>query len=454
MTSGRNSFTLKLTSIYSVLGVLFVLRVLLIFFIVNPSDSAAWHHWVIANDSDSYISFANMLRAGEISQFPFRLPGYPVFLVFTRYLFGIEWLATIMLQQFIAVMTAFFVYLIAKRYIDKGAILAPVIFLLEPATLTNTYSVMPEIFMVLAQVLATFIILRVPGSAARHKIVLAIASALVLCAGVFFKPILLYSFVVFAAYLLIFAGGSLRSRILYAAVFIAVFQIPLSLYRGYIESKFGVRALTRQDFSEKAARSIDIKLLAESGELPSKYAVSREFRSTIYSSGFDTLKPDYLLYARVCDSITSANIRKFPWHMAYYSFANSYMFFQPATKLSIVFLRFKNTRLLPETATVEEKIAHLKERTLSPAYIPVVIYSVVFSAVLLLPFLLFIFHPKLRAKYFPIWFFLVFWFVYSSVLCGRITMARYRVTFAWLIAVVIGLVYSHFTKKQNGNEEV
>lgn len=311
---------------------------------------------------------------------------------------------------------------------------------------------MPESILECLLLIATMIMLNALSQSPGKKLLSIIGASFILCLGVFFKPIVLYAFVIYAAFILVYFTDIFWKRIIYAVIFVFIFQLPLQIYRQFIFDRFGVYALCRQEFSEKAARSTDIKFLAVNGKIMSKDSLHNEILNTLIASGYDTTHPNYVLYAHVTDSITRSNLKNYPYATAYYSFSESYMFFQPGTKMVLHFLNLPNTHILSHTATFEEKVSHLKGRMLTITDLSVLLFSILYSVIILVPFVISLFNKTIRKQYSPFIYLAVMWFLYTAVACGRISQFRYRTTFVWTFTLLIGIVISHI--KTNGIKSI
>jgi hypothetical protein len=437
-------------NIYFLLGIVFLIRLFFIFFVGVPSNAGSWNKWTWQADSDLYVSFADAIYNHNLNFYPFRLPGYPLILIGTHALLSPEWLGTIILQQFISLACAWILYLIGRRFIKSAHLVAPLIFLFEPATLRYSFVIMPEIFLVFTELAATLVILKAVAATGRKKFMLVAYSSILLCSGIFFKPIVLYAFLLYIGFILVYFRDVFWKRVLYAALFVLIFQLPVHFYRQFIHERFGVYSLTRQEYSEKAGRSLDIKYLVENDRIMDTDSLRQEIKKTLIAGGFNYDKPDYILYAHITDSITSANIKKYPWAFAYHSFADSYNFFHPSPSSFSDFFDIHFSYNAPEDASFIERIT--RHMTSSISYIPMLLYSLFYTAVLILPFIISLVNKDIRTKYSPLIYFAVSWFIYSAVLCGRIASIRYRVTFIWTFTVLSGAVYSYI--KENGIKSI
>ena len=445
ITSNTHYPTLKkLTgNIYFVLGFGFFMRMLMLLVIGKPWNESNWKEWIWMPDTNSYINFANDLYNHTFHTLPFRLPGYPFFLMLTRNMLPVEWLGTILIQQGIMIFIAWLLYRIARRYTDTYSLLVPLFFLFEPATFMYSFKLLPESFMILLITTSVFLIMQAASTKGINTYVLVIASALLLCLGIFFKPILMYSFLLYLGFIFIFFKDTFWKKLVFALIFIVIIQYPVHLFRQYYQHRFGVYTLTSQEFSEKAARAIDIKYLAVYHKVLSTDHHSEEIHRTMIASGYDYNKPDYQLYRHVADSITSANIKKYPFMFVYHSFAESYLFFEPGTKIYSEFFLIKPPEKTGHPATVLEKLVNLLHNSSAMSYLPIIIFSFAYSLLLVVPFFIAIFNASIRKLYAPVIYFACMWFVYTSVLCGRIAQTGYRNTFAWSFTILAGFVCSY-----------
>jgi hypothetical protein len=171
-------------------------------------------------------------------------------------------------------------------------------------------------------------------------------------------------------------------------------------------------------------------------------SLRKEIRQVLAAGGYDSTKPNWPLYAHLTDSITKANLKKYPMATAYHSFAESYAYFQPGTKVLLNFQdAFRKTVMMDDIdnpATQVQKANSLLSRKNITA-----LFSVLYSVILIFPVLIVLLNKKLRKKYSVIVFFTILWFLYTSVACGRVAQARYHVTFIWTFAILGGIVYSN-----------
>ena len=439
-------------NIYILLGLVFLIRMLILYFLGKPYDTVHWNLWIRTGDTKSYIVFANEIYSGVIKSYPFRLPLYPIVMVITHSLFSLEWLGTILFHQIISLVTAWMIYKLILPYVKSAAIIASLIFLFEPASFIYSYLLLPETFMIFIQVAATIFIIKASSLKGIKKFGFVSLSSLVLCSGVFFKPVLIYSLALYIIFIFFYFKDSLTYKILYVLLFICLFQTPIHFYRQYLYNKFGVYSLTRQEYSEKAGRALDIKYVAEHGRIMHIDSLRAEIRRTLISGGFDYNHPDYVLYSHITDSISRTNLRKHPYAVAAHSFIDSYMFFQPATGTISDFLNITNYTKIPDHATFDEKITHIENRTSSLTNIVIIFISLMYSLILIVPFFISMINKNVRRMYSPLVYFAVMWFLYTSVAIGRIAQTRYRVTFIWTFAILAGLVYSYI--KENGIKSI
>lgn len=415
---------------------IFILRIIVVILITHNGATG-----VETSDTRNYVKFAMEMKNGHLSVLPRTMPGYPIVILLTQYIFPIAWLGTILLQQILNLLIAWLLVLIVKQYYAKGYLLVLGIFLFEPVTLIYSHSFMPEMFMLLFQVWATYLLVLAQKADGRRKILLTLLSALLLSIGVFFKPILTFTYTLFALFILIYYKENIWKRILFVVLFYAVFQTPLFLYRFYIHNQFGVYALSRQEYSEKAGRSVDIKFIAQNHYPMSDDSLRKELRQALASGGYDSTKPNWPLYAHLNDSITRANLRKYPFAAFYHSFAESYAYFQPGTR---VLLNFQKafTRTVFSDEFDDPKVTGQNQNSIVSRKNITALFSILYSALLIIPVLIALVSKKLRKKYSQLLFLTVIWFLYTSVACGRVAQARYHVTFIWTFAMVAGIVYS------------
>jgi hypothetical protein len=438
-TAGISSKEMK-KKIILFLCLIFILRIIVVVLITHNGATG-----IETSDTRNYVKYAMDMRNGHLSILPRTMPGYPLVIVLTQYLFPITWLGTILLQQVLNLLIAWLLILIVGQYTSKGHFLVMGLFLFEPMTVIYSYSFMPEIYMLLFQVWATYILVLAQKADGRKKMLLTIASALILSTGVFFKPILTFTFSLFSLFILVYYKERIWKRILFVILFYAVFQTPLYLYKFYIHHNFGVYALSRQDFSEKAGRSVDIKFIAQNHYPMSEDSLRKEIHGTLIAGGYDSTKPNWALYAHITDSITKANIKKYPLTAAYHSFAESYAYFQPGTRVLLNFQRaFTQTVLMDD---FEDPRAQNQPRKAITALL-----SILYSAILIIPVLIMLLSKKLRKKYSPLIFLAILWFLYTSVACGRVAQARYHVTFIWAFIMLAGIVYAII--KENGIKSI
>ncbi len=419
----------------------FILRIVVVVLVTHNGAAG-----VETSDTRNYVKFAMEIKNGHLSVLPRTMPGYPLVILLTQYLFPITWLGTILLQQILNLLIAWILVLIVSQYTSKGYLYVLALFLFEPMTVIYSFSYMPEMYMLLFQVWATYLLVIAQKAEGRKKMLLTLCSALVLSVGVFFKPILTFTFTLFAFFILVYYKDSIWKRMLFVVLFYAVFQTPLYIYRFYIHNQFGVYSLSRQEFSEKAGRSIDIKFLAQNGYPMTDDSVSSELRQALRDGGYDTTKPNWVLYGHITDSITKANLKKYPFTAAYHSFAESYAYFQPGTRVLLNFQKAFSKTVFMDEFDDPKVLSQTKNSVFSRKNITALV-SVLYSALLIIPVLIAIGSKKLRKKYSTIIFLTVLWFLYTSVACGRIAQARYHVTFIWTFAMLAGIVYADIREK-------
>lgn len=435
-------------NIYFLLASVFVFRLLLLFLIGNPFEYEKWFNWIWAGDSPSYLRFANVIYNQSFDFLPQRLPGYPLIILLTREVLGIEWLGTIILQQIISILSAWFIYKIVTRYINTNTLIAPLVFLFEPIGLIISFKILPEAFMVLAILATTYLIVKASSEYFIKKLLLVITSSIILCIGVFFKPILLYSFIIYIVFILIYFQDNFKNKLLYVLVFLVIFHLPIHIYKEIIYEKFGVYCLARQEFSEKMGRAIDIKYLAENKKVMNIDSLRAEVKYILMLRGYDFKNPDYVLHAQVSDSLVKLYVRKYLPQFIYYSFSESYFFFQPATSIITAFIKNEQQTTRKHFSTFTEQFSFFKKLLLSTENLIIIIFSLLFSMILILPVLITVFNRNLRVQYSPLIYFALFWFFYTSVMVGRIAQARYRITFSWILIILLGIVISYI--KNNG----
>jgi hypothetical protein len=418
------------------LFLIFILRIIVTILITHNGATG-----IETSDTRNYVKYAMEIRNGHLSVIPRTMPGYPIIILLTQYLFPIAWLGTILLQQILNLLIAWLLVLIVRQYYTKGYLLVLAIFLFEPVTLIYSFSFMPEMFMLLFQVLATYVLVLAQKAEGRKKILLSLLSALLLSVGVFFKPILTFTYTLFVLFILIYYKDNIWKRILFVVLFYAVFQTPLSIYRFYLHNQFGVYALSRQEFSEKAGRSVDIKFIAQNHYPMSDDSLRKELRQALSAGGYDSTKPNWPLYAHLNDSITKANLRKYPFTAFYHSFAESYAYFQPGTRVLLNFQKAFTRTVLSDEFDDPQTASQNNNSIISRKNITALL-SILYSALLIIPVLLVLFSKKLRKKYSQLLFLAVIWFLYTSVACGRVAQARYHVTFIWTFAMLAGIVYA------------
>jgi hypothetical protein len=195
----------RIISIPAILGAAFVVRA----GILSIYPSLPLVQWLVeGTDATGYIQLAENLLWAQSFRFDggaataYRVPGYPVFLVFSYALWQ-NLLPTQILQIVIDVLTVFATYQIARRISVSPAtpFLAAAIVALHPLMVVTSLSFRPETLAICFLTLAILVLLRSPDS-----IRAGVVAALLLTIAVYLKHVFIAAALVF---LLAFALRSL-----------------------------------------------------------------------------------------------------------------------------------------------------------------------------------------------------------------------------------------------------
>jgi hypothetical protein len=186
----------RIISLLAILGAAFVVRVGLL--AIYPSLPLV--QWLVeGTDAVGYMQLSQNLLWTQSFHFDggaataFRVPGYPIVLVFTYALWQ-NLLPTQILQIAVDVLTVFVTYQIAKQISDSPVtpLLAAAVVALHPLMAVTSLSFRPETLAVFFLALAILLLLRSPNS-----IRTGVVAALLLTVAVYLKHILIAAAVVF-----------------------------------------------------------------------------------------------------------------------------------------------------------------------------------------------------------------------------------------------------------------
>jgi hypothetical protein len=186
----------RIISLLAILGAAFVVRVGLL--AIYPSLPLV--QWLVeGTDAVGYMQLSQNLLWTQSFHFDggaataFRVPGYPIVLVFTYALWQ-NLLPTQILQIAVDVLTVFVTYQIAKQISDSPVtpLLAAAVVALHPLMAVTSLSFRPETLAVFFLALAILLLLRSPNS-----IRTGVVAALALTVAVYLKHILIAAAIVF-----------------------------------------------------------------------------------------------------------------------------------------------------------------------------------------------------------------------------------------------------------------
>jgi hypothetical protein len=186
----------RIISLLAILGAAFVVRVGLL--AIYPSLPLV--QWLVeGTDAVGYMQLSQNLLWTQSFHFDggaataFRVPGYPIVLVFTYALWQ-NLLPTQILQIAVDVLTVFVTYQIAKQISDSPVtpLLAAAVVALHPLMAVTSLSFRPETLAVFFLALAILLLLRSPNS-----IRTGVVAALLLTVAVYLKHILIAAAIVF-----------------------------------------------------------------------------------------------------------------------------------------------------------------------------------------------------------------------------------------------------------------
>lgn len=146
-------------TIVIILGLGLIVRIALFFYLLDKPRA------FIDDDSSTYLQSAENMRLGHGFSWDspptykpdaFRTPGYPLFLLFHRVVFG-TYNSALITQSFLAVAIAFIIFLLAREYGKvKIGYMAAAIFLAMPFSLNVTLKFLTQTFFTFLLMLAVF----------------------------------------------------------------------------------------------------------------------------------------------------------------------------------------------------------------------------------------------------------------------------------------------------------
>ncbi len=226
-----------------------VVRIALFFYLLDKPRA------FIDDDSSTYLQSAENLRLGRGFSWEesppyrldaFRTPGYPVFLLFHRVVFG-TYNAALITQSFLAVAIALIIFLLAREYGKiRIGYAAAAVFLAMPFSLNVSLKFLTQTFFSFVLMLAVFYWIRFLKTNAFKYFITA---AILLPLAAYIRPIAQYLYIPFILSF-IYAKWTAGSKIDFkdilkkSGLILAIFFLVLSpwLYRNY--KTFGYVALS------------------------------------------------------------------------------------------------------------------------------------------------------------------------------------------------------------------
>jgi len=246
------------------------------FMVVQPWDKQVLQETILVGDPDGYHNMAlSIINSGSFSYhkyMPFekikadvsaeRTPGYPLFVSFVYFLFGVRPWLVILFQLLVNVGSLILIYVLAKKVFEKKiAIIAALLYAIEPHAISLPIAFMTDTlftFTFLASMLIFFYGIE------NKRISLFLLFGFILGLSTLIRPITKFFPIIMIAVISIYPGINWSFRLRAVAGFILVFVLTISpwLSRNYIKSGYfslssmqGKQLLTRYVAKAEADRS-------------------------------------------------------------------------------------------------------------------------------------------------------------------------------------------------------
>jgi len=228
--------------------ILFALLLRIIFFIAaKPWDDQVVQNEIIFSDAAGYHRLAlNILDTGSFSDLgdlgANRTPGYPLFVSIIYFIFGVKPWVVLFFQVLLNIVSLIMVYKLGKiMFSKKIAIIAAVLFAIDPHQILYTTTLLTETLFVTIFLVSIFFLIYGLNN---KKILFLILSSLFLGFATLIRPISQFFPAIVLLVILIYPkiGWALRLRTSIYYILIFLFTISPWLYRNY--SKFGYASLS------------------------------------------------------------------------------------------------------------------------------------------------------------------------------------------------------------------
>lgn len=455
MKNNINSFV-RSNGLVLVLVLAFIVR-MVFYFSLQPWDSDVVNNSIVVSDAKLYHQLAiSFLSDHSFEGFgTLRTPGYPLFIAL---IFGVSsnsvWLV-LLIQILLSLFSVYFVYRIARVVYSKGiAILSALIFAIDIHQVLYTISLLSEtvfVFLFLASLL--FLI---KGIAENH-ILQILLSAFVLGIATLVRPaVTLFPFVV-CLFIFWVPISRQRVKILYSALYIAVFIAAISPWLIHNYQKHRVVNISSQAGSNLLFSNVTFTEAYVSGK--SIEQVEKDFYCEAIERGADTSKSDSYknstIYSEIAKEYIADNFGVF-CKRHFMGIVNMYAGLATKHIASVFHAQTTNLRIRQEKAPniLRRIIEFIQVKSIDELFIGLWVAMFLIINYALALFGIFI---QIRRKH---WLSLIFIFIiiYFSLLTGAIGCTRLRASFMpsinILCAVGFFTLYSKFFGVENSNREL
>lgn len=209
------------------------------FISVKPWSEGATNELISAGDASEYHTLA--LKFVENGSYPenifidtYRTPGFPVYVAFYYFLFGVKPFIVLLSHIFLNLVSIVFLYALCKKLFENKfiALAAAALFALEPNIIKLTAEFGTETLHATLMLISVYYFL----SALKDKKVFPLAVSSVLFGlTVLTRPINLYFYILCLALILFYPGEIFRNKIKYSVVFLVFYFLTIApwMYRNY-----------------------------------------------------------------------------------------------------------------------------------------------------------------------------------------------------------------------------
>lgn len=239
-----------------ILVLLFLLRVAGVVALGKPW-SPSWEGRISSTDTEGYFVAMDDLSDGVQDAPSFRVPGYPLLLLWTRHIPPFDWLGMILLQQFAELFTSLVCMWIARPVLGRTAgFAAAVLYMALPSGWIFSGKLLPDVWAGSLAAASGLAWLKAVDSTDRPRMAFSAACGLSIALGVLVKPVFLYVPVLYSILTIFTRGlGPVRKLSTIAAICAFGLASPLAL-REWNSLRFGLSGLTTQDAFEPSARAV------------------------------------------------------------------------------------------------------------------------------------------------------------------------------------------------------